>query len=78
MTCAGCAGFVQGKFTPVHKIFPFTIIHLRSSVQDVQAVQGISKFIYRLLQNTVLFLKKNFNLKLPCTACTDCSSPVVS
>ena len=42
MTCAGCAGFVQGNFTTLHKIFPFTIIHLHRSVQDVQDVQAFS------------------------------------
>lgn len=42
MTCAGCAGFVQGNFTTLHKIFPFTIIHLHVSVQDVQDVQAFS------------------------------------
>jgi len=42
MICAGCAGFVQGNFTSLHRIFPFTIIHLHRSVQAVQDVQAFS------------------------------------
>ena len=33
---------------------------------------------YSVFLKTRFFSKKNFNSKLPCTACTDCSSPVVS
>ena len=43
------------------------IIHLAQCVSGVSCVSGVFKFILELVSNTVLFLKKNFNSKLPDT-----------
>jgi hypothetical protein len=37
---------------------------------------GFSEFILGLLKNTVLFLKKNFNLKTPVTHVTHCGTTI--
>jgi hypothetical protein len=49
------------------------VLHINSLTQGVADVAGVapfSKFILGLLENSVLFSKKNFNLKTPATPAT--------
>jgi hypothetical protein len=55
----------------VLQINSFTIMHLTLFVADVADVAGISMLFKTFFQNSVLFLKKNFNSNLPATTATN-------
>ena len=72
----------NGKCVPGRKLVSGThnsVIYqsLRSLCTSCTSCTSFSEFILGLLKNTVLFSKKNFNLKLPYTLYTHLYSPRV-
>jgi hypothetical protein len=56
------------------------VLYINNLTQGVTGVTGVtafSEFILGLLLNTVLFSKKNFNLKTPVTPVTPATNRVV-
>ena len=67
MCVSGTRNACQEQNSYLTRTNSLNIIHLPQCVSGVSCVSGVFKFILELVSNTVLFLKKNFNSKLPDT-----------
>ena len=76
MCVSGTRNACQEQNSYLTRTNSLNIIHLPQCVSGVSCVSGVFKFILELVSNTVLFLKKNFNLKTPVTHVTHCGTTI--